>query len=224
MMIQLENAINKLEHWPVGKAVILKSSGTIFCSGGDLSKSEKGLPADGALMSSFMHSTLTRLFSLPLITVTLVNGKAIGGGAELTTATDFRVFSDTGEVSFVQGKMGVVTGWGGGTRLVRILGPHQALHLLTTSQKLNAEKALKIGYADHIINGTDEESLFCQTKTWLQERLVHYHTIIQAFKRIVVGARDLNLEDSLRNERENFSPLWQGPIHLEALNKSLKHK
>ncbi|KAL8186492.1 UNVERIFIED_CONTAM: enoyl CoA hydratase domain-containing protein 1 [Gekko kuhli] len=45
---------------------------------------------DGMNMCMFMQNSLTRLMRLPLITVALVQGKALGGGAELTTACDFR--------------------------------------------------------------------------------------------------------------------------------------
>ncbi|KAJ6660120.1 hypothetical protein lerEdw1_018046 [Lerista edwardsae] len=45
---------------------------------------------DGMNMCMFMQNILTRLMRLPLITVALVQGRALGGGAELITACDFR--------------------------------------------------------------------------------------------------------------------------------------
>ncbi|KAL3197900.1 hypothetical protein MRX96_044627 [Rhipicephalus microplus] len=49
--------------------------------------------------------------------VALIQGRALGGGAELTTACDFRVMVPGAEIQFVQVRMGLVPGWGGTTRL-----------------------------------------------------------------------------------------------------------
>ena len=59
-----------------------------------------------------------------------MRGRAIGGGAELTTATDLRVFSPDASLSFVQSKMGLSTGWGGGSRLTSIVGRAKALRIM----------------------------------------------------------------------------------------------
>lgn len=218
-MVQLENIAKELTRWTHGKGLILQADGDIFCSGGDLSIGE--IPEVGLLMSTFMHKTLTQLYCLPFVTVCLVHGKAIGGGAELTTLTDYRVFTDSGEVCFVQGRMGLVTGWGGGTRLVKLLGPTKAIEILTTCKKLKGKEALETSLANHII-GT--ENRFEETKAWLMERTLHEPQVIQAMKKIVVGARDLSYEESLLNERTNFSPLWEGPANVTALNQNIKHK
>lgn len=117
MMMELWRIMKTLEEWKEGKGIILHSVGDVFCSGGDLNTVRKiANPDDGYKMAILMHETLTRLHQLPLISVALVQGKALGGGAELATACDFRLFTSKGEIGFVQGRMGVVTGWGGGTR------------------------------------------------------------------------------------------------------------
>jgi enoyl-CoA hydratase/carnithine racemase len=67
-----------------------------------------------------LGTLLTRLANLPLISVCLVRGRAIGGGAELTLSTDFRAFAPTGRLNFVQVRLGVLPGWAGGSKLVKI--------------------------------------------------------------------------------------------------------
>ncbi|NXT37794.1 ECHD1 decarboxylase, partial [Pelecanoides urinatrix] len=91
MMLELQERVTELENWKDGKGLIIYGAGNTFCSGSDLN-AVKALPnsQDGMNMCMFMQNTLTRLMRLPLISVALVQGKAIGGGAELTTACDFR--------------------------------------------------------------------------------------------------------------------------------------
>ena len=77
-------------------------------------------PRGGYKLATLMHDNVTRLAQLPLISVCLVRGRAIGGGAELTLSTDFRIFSPAGKLNFVQARLGVLPGWAGGSRLVNL--------------------------------------------------------------------------------------------------------
>ncbi|KAK3871508.1 hypothetical protein Pcinc_023350 [Petrolisthes cinctipes] len=222
MMVALWDITQELENWSHGKAVILCSEGDTFCSGGDLTTVRSiSNPQDGLLMSTFMHDALMRLYCLPLVTVCLVHGKAIGGGAELTTATDYRIFTDAGEISFVQAKMGVALGWGGGTRLVNILGPSAALELFLTCKKVDGRQAMKLGLASHMVESKRRQE---DTLAWLTHFTQHEPQVIQAMKNIVVGARDLPLHDAALKERLNFAPLWGGPANVRALERNIKHK
>jgi len=62
---------------------------------------------DGRDMGTLMYDSLQRLQKLPMISVALIEGKAIGGGAELTTACDFRLMSETAKLGFVHIKLGI---------------------------------------------------------------------------------------------------------------------
>ena len=225
MMVDLRNIVDELNDWKSGKGIVLHSVGETFCSGGDLNTVRKiSNPDDGFKMATLMHDTLFRLHQLPLVSVALVQGKALGGGAELATACDFRLFTEKGEIGFVQGKMGVVTGWGGGTRLVQLLGQHRALELLLTSCQLSATEALTLGLANGITKTTELTEAVEETKAWLSQKLVHQPQIVHALKHIVANARALPYTESLRNEREVFAMLWGGDANKKALEQNIKHK
>ncbi|XP_021246528.1 ethylmalonyl-CoA decarboxylase isoform X3 [Numida meleagris] len=91
MMLELQERVTELENWKDGKGLIIRGAGKTFCSGSDLNAVKAiSNSKDGMNMCMFMQNTLTRLMRLPLISIALVQGKALGGGAELTTACDFR--------------------------------------------------------------------------------------------------------------------------------------
>ena len=94
-MAELHDALVKLQELDGVKAVIFMSDDpSFFCSGGDHDSVRTFLnPEGGYKMATLMHDVLLRLAFSDFLTVTLVRGRAIGGGAELTTATDLRVFS-----------------------------------------------------------------------------------------------------------------------------------
>ncbi|EFX63258.1 hypothetical protein DAPPUDRAFT_335707 [Daphnia pulex] len=225
MMVDLWNAVNTLEDWKAGKGIILHSVGETFCSGGDLNTVRQiSNPDDGYKMATLMHNTLTRLHQLPLISVALIQGKALGGGAELATSCDFRLFTEKGEIGFVQGRMGVVTGWGGGTRLVQLLGQHRALELLLTSRQISASEAVVMGLANGITKSVELPEAVEEAKQWLQAKLKHAPEVVHALKQIVATARAVPYEESLQNERQVFAMLWGGDANKKALEQNIKHK
>lgn len=56
--------------------------------------------------------------------------------------------SNSAEIRFAQVKMGLTPGWGGGTRLVRLLGKQQALQLLGKGQKVDLSYGRQLGLVD----------------------------------------------------------------------------
>lgn len=85
MMVQLAEIMDELETWESGKGVILHGNEGTFGSGADLSVAKTILtPEEGAQMCFFMQRTLTRLRRLPMVSLAVVQGKAVGGGAEVS--------------------------------------------------------------------------------------------------------------------------------------------
>jgi hypothetical protein len=127
MMAQLADIVTQLEDPEVHKhisVVVLRGTGGWFCAGADLrvAKEELSSRQGGSAMGAVMVDTLTRFRRLPIVSVAVVEGGAYGGGAELTTSCDFRILADNAVIQFVQSRLGVSPGWGGGARLYKIVG------------------------------------------------------------------------------------------------------
>ena len=85
MMLKFRDIVNELQNWKQGKCIILQGSNKQFCSGGDLKSFVRHMdtPQHGYLMSKFMQSLTLSFSKLPLVSVSLVQGNALGGGAEV---------------------------------------------------------------------------------------------------------------------------------------------
>ncbi|XP_077782145.1 ethylmalonyl-CoA decarboxylase isoform X1 [Podarcis muralis] len=225
MMLELQERVAELENWTDGKGLIVRGAANTFCSGSDLNAVRAlSSPQDGMDMCMFMQNTLTRLMRLPLITVALVQGKALGGGAELTTACDFRLMTPESEIRFVHKQMGLVPGWGGAARLVQILGSSPALKLLSGAVKVDPVTALRIGLVEAALSSSDELESLEETRTWLRPYTKGPPAVIQAVKKVVSAGRELQLEAALMTEKEIFGTVWGGPANLQALAQRTKHK
>lgn len=117
MMVDFRDCVEELERWEEGKALILHGKDGNFCSGGDLDFARaSGFPEAARGMSTWMQDALTRLHRLPMVSVCLVQGFALGGGAEIAVSCDYILAAENAKLGFVHGKMGIITAWGGATR------------------------------------------------------------------------------------------------------------
>ncbi|XP_067366040.1 ethylmalonyl-CoA decarboxylase isoform X2 [Channa argus] len=229
MMVELEERVSQLESWTDGKGLIVCGAAGTFCSGSDLN-AVKAIcnPQDGMKMCMFMQDALTRLLRLPLVSVALVEGRALGGGAELTTACDFRLMASDSVIQFVHKHMGLVPGWGGAARLVHIVGSQNALKLLGGALKVDNQFGLQIGLADGVLEASQikqgAESLIQQAENWLSCYTKGPAPVIHALKKVVLSGRELLLLDALRTEKDVFGTVWGGPANLQALASKSKHK
>ncbi|XP_019946751.2 ethylmalonyl-CoA decarboxylase [Paralichthys olivaceus] len=229
MMVELEEQVSQLENWTDGKGLIVQGAAGTFCSGSDLSAVRAiSNPQDGIKMCMFMQNALTRLLRLPLITVALVEGRALGGGAEFTTACDFRLMASGSVIQFVHKHMGLVPGWGGAARLVHIVGSQNALKLLGGALKVDPELGLQIGLADGVLEDPRAEegagTPLQQAEKWLSSYVKGPAAVIQAVKKVVLSGRELPLSEALRTEKDVFGTVWGGPANLQALASKSKHK
>ncbi|KAF1465474.1 Ethylmalonyl-CoA decarboxylase, partial [Pygoscelis antarcticus] len=225
MMLELQERVTELENWKDGKGLIIHGAGNTFCSGSDLNAVKAiSNSQDGMNMCMFMQNTLTRLMRLPLISVALVQGKAVGGGAELTTACDFRLMTPGSEIRFVHKHMGLVPGWGGAARLVQIVGSGAALRLLSGAAGVDPARALHLGLSEEMLSSSDETGALEEARAWLSQYTEGPANVIQAVKKVVTAGRELPVEAALRTEKDVFGTVWGGPANLQALVRRQRHK
>lgn len=171
------------------------------------------------------HSCLTRLNSF----------HEKGGGAELATATDFRVLSESCFVRFVQAKLGLTPAWGGATYLSKLVGHRVALRLLASTGRVDPEAAERIGFADRVIaaNPADpQDVVVLEALKFLAPIVYHDHHVsakvphapaaIRAMKR-ALGVTDQDEEAELDRERAVFVQMWGGKEMREAIASRRKH-
>jgi len=227
-MTDLHEAVEELHCWDEGKGVIFygaKNDKSFFCSGGDLETVRKCDSSEAGFKISILMNDVARMVrQLPMVTVALVEGPAIGGGAEMLSWPDHRLATCNACVTFVQTKMGLSTGFGGGKALVNIVGYNKALDLVMSGRKLELEEGVAIGYFDNTI---DETCALEECRNWMKQR-VHHHTphVIKNTKAVLRQ----NLTDEHKTlpsdefESRLFAELWFGEAHRAALDANLKHK
>ncbi|KNC77243.1 hypothetical protein, variant [Sphaeroforma arctica JP610] len=222
MMCELADAVDVLQAWEGGAGVVLHGENGFFCAGADLKvaaqhmlgPSENGM---GEEMSYLMHHTTSRLRALPLISVAAIEGAAVGGGAELATACDFRVMAKDSYIRFVHALLSVVPGWGGGTRLTKIVGRRDALRIVCTADKIHADQAMAFGLCDEVVE-TSTDTVKVATG-FLQKLTANSTAATRALKTVVSQADDDAYRPSLNHEHDVFSRMWGNKASAEQIGK-----
>lgn len=148
MVEELDRALDFLEKDGNVRAVVVTGAGEKgFCAGfdvADFGNADKAGPRGQAVWTRFDR------FAKPVIAA--INGFAFGGGCELALACTFRLMADTpkAKIGLTELNLGIIPGWGGTQRMMRVVGRPKALDLILFSRRLSAAQALDIGLVDRV--------------------------------------------------------------------------
>jgi 2-(1,2-epoxy-1,2-dihydrophenyl)acetyl-CoA isomerase len=143
---KLADACEQLADASNCRAIVLCSTGRVFCAGADFTE-----PASiGGQAGPHLYDEAIRLFEQPLPIVAAIQGAAVGGGLGLAMAADFRVASPEARFAANFALLGIHQGFALTVTLPRAVGQQTALELLYTGRRVSGEEARAIGLADQL--------------------------------------------------------------------------
>lgn len=157
-----------------------------YCSGAEITELDSlADPAQSRQIVARLHMMFSKLENLPQITVSVIDGVAAGGGAELALACDFRVARAGVKIGLPEVKLGLIPGGGGTQRLAHLLGARRALQLIISGKLLDADTAARMGLVDRVATeGTALEG----ARAWIAEFASFSGVALRAAKRAVYAS------------------------------------
>jgi len=149
LMRDLADALELLDKDGSTRAVVLATSGKVFCSGADLSNRTSEGPIPERSINP-LYDQAVRLFSTELPIVAAVQGAAIGAGLGLALIADFRVAAPEARFAANFVKLGFHPGFGLTYTLPSLIGRQNAARMFLTGERYDADAALKMGLADEV--------------------------------------------------------------------------
>lgn len=120
------------------RAIVLDSSGERFCAGSDLADIDRLDDTDLRERFGAIEDLLETLRRAPALTIAVVRGPALGAGADLVAACDYRIGTSGARLAFPGSRFGVVLG----TRhLAAVVGRQLAREILIEGRTLDARTA-----------------------------------------------------------------------------------
>jgi 3-hydroxyacyl-CoA dehydrogenase / enoyl-CoA hydratase / 3-hydroxybutyryl-CoA epimerase / enoyl-CoA isomerase len=150
---ELRRAIDAIAATPAIQGVLVTSAKDAFIVGADIfeftgvfKRPEKDIEAFVGANSEI----ITALSDLPVPTVAVINGLALGGGLEVALAADYRVLSSAAKIGFPEISLGLFPGYGGTVRLPRLTGLGPSAEWIIFGAQQSAERALQAGAVDAV--------------------------------------------------------------------------
>ncbi len=225
MYDELADALGRLEADDEVRVAVLRGAGGSFVAGTDISQFtdfESG--DDGLAYEARIDEVLGRLEALPVPTLAVVEGYAVGGGLALATACDLRVCTPDARFGMpIARTVGNCLSMANCARLVAHLGPARTKELIFLAGYLEAREAREIGFVVDVV----EEALLDERVEALCERIAEHAPVTlrvtkEAIRRILeamesdgddlvrraYGSRDFR--DGVRAFLEKETPEWEG--------------
>ena len=131
--------------------VLTGAGGKAFVAGADISELARQSPIEARDTSRFGQQLMSRIEALGKPVIAEVGGFCLGGGMEIAMACHLRVASDKARFGQPEVNLGLIPGFGGTQRLLRLAGRNAALELCLTGHQIPAERAYQLGLVSRVV-------------------------------------------------------------------------
>jgi enoyl-CoA hydratase len=187
------------------KVLIVRAEGDKAFSVGSNIREFPAEEIGGVAKIRFEQHLLNRLAGLPQVTVAMLNGYVLGGGAELMLACDLRLAGETTQIGFPEIKLGALPAAGGLKRLTREIGPVRAREMILTGATISAARALDLGLVNRVVAA---EALEAEMELWARMLCQAPSDALRLAKSCIAAMSDDHAMDSI--EADAFATLYRG--------------
>ncbi|MFN8857224.1 MAG: enoyl-CoA hydratase/isomerase family protein [Planctomycetaceae bacterium] len=196
------------------RILVFEATGRTFLAGAEL-RELAALDRRAARRYSRRGQKLFRkIAELPCLTVAAIHAPCAGGGCEMSLACDFRFLADTARIGLPEVTLGIIPGWGGAARALRVLGPVAARRLILSGELLPAAEALQIGLADAVFPAAEFPAA---VDARLKRLLRCAPGAVASAKRFLSEGHHLDLTDLLVEESRLFGRCYAGDEPAEGI-------
>lgn len=156
MLDELDDALDTIEKNDDIRVIIITGNEKVFAAGADIKEIQSFQSQTDFLNTSTKgHEVLLRLENFDKPSIAMVNGIAFGGGFEIALACDFRVASTEARFGIPEIKLGLIPGWGGASRLQKVIPFTVFKEMLLTGEPISAHEAKDIGLVSYVVPNSE---------------------------------------------------------------------
>ena len=134
------------------RGIILQGAGEkSFVAGADIKEFLELSGSQGREMSDKGQNIFDDIERAPIPVIAVIRGYALGAGCELAMACHLRVAGERARFGQPEVNLGLIPGYGGTQRLVRLIGRTKAMEYLMTADMISSQEALQLGLVNHVV-------------------------------------------------------------------------
>lgn len=219
-LTQLQQVITEVEKND-DKILLLTGAGKAFCAGGDINMMTKVSSVEQfeELMDT-ISAISTKLYLLPKVVITAVNGSAAGLGLSIALASDYIVANEAAKFGMLFAGIGLIPDGGGHFFLRERMGVQQAKQFIWNLEQVKAKQAHKMGLVDIVTEETAETAALEMAQ---KIEMSPFKAIIQT-KMILHKANSAALNECLAAEKAGQITMSQTEDHKEGITAFLEKR
>lgn len=164
VMIELERHIAEIRDDNSARVLVLTATGNTFSAGADLSQyrtisdpaeRQRSLTESAQRTSRVIGRVAGMLNSMEALTVSAVNGYAVGGGWSLALACDFFLAVEDAEFWFPEVDLGVPLGAAACGLVTAVVGPFRAREIIISCRHYKARDLYEMGMVNRVLPGEE---------------------------------------------------------------------
>jgi enoyl-CoA hydratase len=134
------------------KVLVIEGAGETFCAGDDITEMGQWGDANQIMRRVGIYQRMADMLeALDKITIAAVDGYAVGGGLEITMACDFVIASTRAVWGMPEVDVGITPGWGGTTRMARLIGRRMTKEINLLGALHPASRAVELGLWNRVV-------------------------------------------------------------------------
>jgi enoyl-CoA hydratase / 3-hydroxyacyl-CoA dehydrogenase len=221
VLSQLDRAFADLDSDVGIRCVVLAGASPVFAAGADIAEMAKKDLADGRAFGFVGQAVCKRIEEFRAPVIALVEGYALGGGLEIALAADFIVAAEGAQLGLPETTVGIHPGFGGASRLTRLIGRARTKFLVFTGVPVSAEEATRLGFVVRVYPADRIREEVGALAGTIAERAP---LAVAWAKAVVNRGADATLDTALRLEGESAGHTFGTSDRTEGMNAFLERR
>ncbi|ONK73477.1 uncharacterized protein A4U43_C04F31960 [Asparagus officinalis] len=215
MVRGLQSAFEFIDRDSSARVILISSAVPgVFCAGADLKERKKQTSSEVHQFVHSLRSTFSSLEALPLPTIAVIEGAALGGGLELVLSCDLRVCGEDARFGMPETGLAIIPGAGGTHRLPRVVGRSIAKELVFTGRRVDGKEALSMGLVNHCVSAGKAYLKALQIARDINQK---GPLAIRMAKKAISQGVEAEMSSALAVEEECYAQLLNTEDRLEGL-------
>ncbi|MBJ6982815.1 MULTISPECIES: enoyl-CoA hydratase-related protein [unclassified Luteimonas] len=207
---------------PAVRAVVLTGSGAkAFVAGADIAEMAALSAVEAREFSLVGQRLMRRIERMPKPVVAMVNGFALGGGLELAMCCHLRIAADSAKLGLPEVTLGLLPGFGGTQRLLRLSGRAAALELTLGGAPIDAARALALGLVNRVVPAAELEA---ETMQFAAKLATGAPLAMRAILDAIHVGGECAIDDGLEYESAQFGLVFSTDDAREGMTAFLERR
>ncbi|WP_141453519.1 enoyl-CoA hydratase-related protein [Pseudoxanthomonas sp. z9] len=207
---------------PAVRVVVLTGAGPkAFVAGADIAEISALSAVEGRDFSLRGQRLMRRIETLPKPVIAMINGFALGGGLELAMACHLRIASDNAKVGQPEINLGLIPGFGGSQRLLRLAGRAATLELCLLGAPITAERAYQLGIVNKVVAA---DALEAETTQWAEQLAQAAPLALRGNLDVIHVGGECAIEEGLQYESAQFGLMFSTEDMREGTRAFLERR